>query len=189
MTIVAKNVRVRFQLSRWVQTRQVHGYQPAFNGRTVEVSLPDIERGTVRTVLAELEFDRHPQGMFRVAKVELLYDDVVNNRPGQATADCVFEFTNDRALIATGVNQIVQNERDIAMASQNLERTMMGMRTQQLTAMGAMSELQKTRTILMQAGQTTQAQEVSVAIQALQGGGDAEKTLMGTMLNLDQGKR
>jgi Ca-activated chloride channel family protein len=66
---------------------------------------------------------------------------------------------------------------------------MMGMRTQQLTAMGAMQELNKTRTVLMQAGQAGKAQEVTLAIQALQSGGDAEKTLMGTMLNLDQGKR
>jgi len=189
MTIVAKNVRVRFQLSRWVSVRQVYGQQPAFNGRTVEIPLPDIERGTVRTVLAELEFDRHPVGTFRVVKAEVLYDDVVNNRPGQSLGDCVFEFTNDRNLLAGGINQMVRNELDIAMASQNLQRTMMGMRTQQLTAMGAMQELQKTRTVLMQAGQVGQAQEVTAAIQALQGGGDAEKTLMGTMLNLDQGKR
>lgn len=189
MTIVAKNVRVRLQLSRWVQSRQVHGYQPTFAGRTAEISLPDIERGTVRTVLAELEMERHPPGVFRVARVEVLYDDVANNRPGQASADCVFEFTPDRTLVASGVNQVVRNELDIAMASQNLQRTMMGMRTQQLTAMGAMTELQKTRTILMQAGQTGRAQEINAAIQSIQGGGDAEKTLMGTMLNLDQGKR
>jgi Ca-activated chloride channel family protein len=189
MTIVAKNVRVRLQLSRWVQARQIHGYQPTFNGRTVEVALPDIERGTVRTVLAELEMERHPGGVFRVAKAEVIYDDVANNRPGSAAADCVFEFTPDRSLVASGVNQVVRNELDIANASQNLQRTMMGMRTQQLTAMGAMSELQKTRTILMQAGQTSKAQEISAAIQSIQGGGDAEKTLMGTMLNLDQGKR
>jgi Ca-activated chloride channel family protein len=189
MTIVAKNVRVRLKLSRWVQARQIHGYQPTFSGRSVEVSLPDIERGTVRTVLAELELDRHPVGTFRVAKAEVIYDDVANNRPGSATADCVFEFTPDRSLVAGGVNQVVRNELDIAMASQNLQRTMMGMRTQQLTAVGAMSELQKTRTILMQAGQTSKANEVSAAIQSIQGGGDAEKTLMGTMLNLDQGKR
>ena len=189
MTIVAKNVRVRLQLSRWIQLRQVHGYQPEFNGRTIEISLPDIERGTVRTVLAEFELGRHPAGTFRVAKVDVLYDDVVNNRPGQATGECVFEFTADRALVAGGVNQIVMNELEIATASQNLQRTMMGMRTQQLTAMGAMSELQKTRTILMQAGQSGKAQEVTAAINAIQAGGNAEKTLMGTMLNLDQGKR
>src|SRR5689334_11340466 len=55
MTIVAKNVRVRFVLSRWVQLRQVYGMQPSFQPRTVEVAVPDVERGTVRTVLAEFE--------------------------------------------------------------------------------------------------------------------------------------
>jgi len=53
----------------------------------------------------------------------------------------------------------------------------------------AVQELQRTRTILMQAGQSQKAQEVDAAMQALQRGGDAEKTLIGTMLNLDQGKR
>ncbi|HLJ57295.1 MAG TPA: hypothetical protein VKT77_19820, partial [Chthonomonadaceae bacterium] len=172
-----------------VNPRQVLGYQPAINGRVVEVNVPDMERGTVRTVLAELELERHPAGTFRVAKVEVLYDDVVVNRPGVATGDCVFEFTNDRALLAANINQTVKNELDIAQASQDLQRTMMGMRTQQLTAMGAVQELQRTRTILMQAGQSQKAQEVDQAMQALKKGGDVEKTLIGTMLNLDQGKR
>jgi Ca-activated chloride channel family protein len=190
MTIVAKNVRVRFQLTRWSRVRQVYGAQPSFGPRSVEVTAPDLERGTSRTVLAELEFDRHPAGTFRVAKVEVSYDDVVNNRPERINADCVFEFTNDRAAIAAHVNPIVRNELDIASASQNLQRTMMGMRTQQLTAMGAMSEIQKTRTILMQAGQTQQVQQLDAAMQSLrQGGGDVEKTLMGAIVDIDQGKR
>jgi Ca-activated chloride channel homolog len=190
MTIVAKNVRVRFQLPRWSRVRQVYGAQPSFGPRTVEVTVPDLERGTVRTVLAELEFDRHPIGTFRVAKVEAYYDDVVNNRAERVSADCVFEFTNDRALVASGVNGVVRNELDIAQASTNLQRTMMGMRTQQLTAMGAMGELQKTRTILMNAGQTQQVQQLDAAMQSLQrGGGDVEKTLMGAIVDIDQGKR
>lgn len=190
LTIVAKNVRVRFNLSRWVQVRQVYGFQPAFQHRVVEVSVPDIERGTVRTVLAEMELDRHPQGTFRVAKVEILYDDVVNNRPERASADCVFEFTNDRELLAANVNPVVRNELEIAQASQNLQRTIMGMRTQQLTATGALQELQKTQAILSQTGQVQQARELDAAMQALQrGGADVEKTLIGTIYELDQGKR
>ena len=56
--------------------------------------------------------------------------------------------------------------------------------------MGAVDELQKTRAILINAGQTGQAQEVDAALQSLQrGGADAEKTLMGTIMNLDQGRR
>jgi Ca-activated chloride channel family protein len=189
MTIVAKNVRVRFQMSRWVQPRQTYGYQPAFSGRSVEVGLPDLERGTVRTVLAEMEFDRHPPGTFRVFKAEVFYDDVVNNRSDRAVADCVFEFTGDRNLLAANINPIVNNELEIAHASQNLQRTMMGMKTQQLTATSAMRELQKTRTILIQAGQVGQAREVDAAMAAMKSGADVEKTLIGTMLNLDQGKR
>lgn len=191
MTIVGKNVRVRFQLSRWVQLRQVYGFQPAFQQRAVEVSVPDIERGTVRTVLAELEFDRHLPGTFRVARVDVMFDDVVNNRPERVSADCVFEFTADRNLLAANINPTVHNELEIAQASQNLQRTMMGMRTQQLTAMGAVQELQKTRALLAQTGQVGQAQEIDAAMQALQRGGAdaAEKTLIGTIYTLDQGKR
>src|SRR5581483_10966562 len=106
MTIVAKNVRVRFLLSRWAQVRQVYGQQPLFGPRSVEVTVPDIERGTVRTALAELEFDRHPPGTFRVAKVEVMFEDVVNNRTEKISADCVFEFTNDRSLLANNINQV-----------------------------------------------------------------------------------
>ena len=190
MTIVAKNVRVRFQLSKWVNLRQVYGAQPSFGPRTVEVTVPDLERGTSRTVLAELEFERHPQGTFRVAKVEAYYDDVINNRSERIAADCVFEFTQDRSAIANGVNPIVRSELELAQASSNLQRTMMGMRTQQITSMGAMTELQKTRTIMMQAGQTQQVQQLDQAMQSLKsGGGDVEKTLMGTIMEIDQGKR
>ncbi len=190
MTIVAKNVRVRLQLSKWVNFRQIYGVQPQISSpRVIELEVPDIERGTSRTVLAELEFEKHPQGMFRVAKIEVQYDDVVNNRPERAYGDCGFEFTPDRGQVMANINPIVQNELEIAQASQNLQRTMMGMRTQQLTAMGAMSELQKTRTVLMHAGQTNQVQEVDAAMQALQRGGDVEKTIIGTIYTLDQGRR
>jgi Ca-activated chloride channel family protein len=190
MSVVARNVQVRLQLSRWVNLRQVYGLQPSFGPRTVEVTVPDIERGTSRTVLAELEFERHPVGVFRVAKVVVTYDDLLANRPGQASADCVFEFTKYAALLAQGVNPIVHNEIEIAQASQNLQRTIMGMRTQQLTAMGALSELQRTRTILMQTGQIEKAQQLDAAMQSLQrGSGDVEKTLMGTIVDIEQGKR
>lgn len=189
ISIVAKNVRVRFLLSRWAQVRQIYGSQPTFGPRSVEVSIPDIERGSARTVLAELELDRHPAGVFRVARVEVAFDDVAANRLDRAETDCVFEFTADRDLVASGVNQTVANELQIAKASQSLQRTMMGMRTHQVTAMGAVQELQKTRTILMQAGSADSAQEVEAALRSLQNGADIEKTIIGTIFNLDQGKR
>jgi Ca-activated chloride channel family protein len=191
MTITAKNIRVRLQLPRGVQGRYVYGVQGAQLGaRTVEFTLPDIERGSTVANLTEFQFERHTPGIYRTVKAEITYDDAVTGRTETITADGIVEFTNDRAQVEASRNPIVQREYEVHLASRNLEKTMMGMRTQQLTSMGALQQLERTRTILMQSGRSQQAQEVTMAMQALQSGGsgDAEKTLIGTIYNLDQGK-
>lgn len=190
MTITAKNVRVRLNLPRGVLCRYVYGVPgPQFSQRAVEFPLADIERGSVVSNLSELEFERHVPGVYRVARVDVVYDDAVSGRTEMISADAVVEFVNDRAMVESGRNPVVQRELEVHLASRNLEKTMMGMRTQQLSAMGALQELQRTRTILMQAGRTQQAQEVTQAMEALQRGGEVEKTLIGTIYNLDQGKK
>lgn len=191
MTITAKNIRIRLRLPRSVQCRYIYGVpSPQMNQRVVEFTLPDIERGSTVANLSELDLDRHVPGTYRIAKVEVSYDDAVSGRSEMLTADAVVEFVNDQSQVEAGKNPVVQRELEVHLASRNLEKTMMGMRTQQLTAMGAMQELQRTRTILMQSGRTQQAQEVGQAIDALQrGGGEVEKTLIGTIYHLDQGKR
>jgi Ca-activated chloride channel family protein len=77
------------------------------------------------------------------------------------------------------------------MASKAVEKTILGLKTGVLTQMGAIQELQKTQMLLVQEGRTTEAQEVTMALRAIQSGdkGQAEKTLMGTMVQLDQGKK
>jgi Ca-activated chloride channel family protein len=188
MTITAKNIRVRLSMPRGVQGRYVYGVQGAHLGaRSVEFTLPDIERGSTIANLTQFELDRHVPGTYRIAKAEVMYDDAVSGRTETLSSDAVLEFTNDRGLVERGRNPIVQRELEVHMASRNLEKTMMGMRTQQLTSMGAMQELNKTRTILMQAGRSNEAQEVTMAMDALQRGDGAEKTLIGTILNLDKG--
>jgi len=191
LTVTAKNLRLRLLLSRWVQVRQVYGYLPTFGNRSVEVALPDLERGTSLSAAAELELGRRPPGSYRVARAEVLYDDAVTGAMGQTLSDeIVFEFVTDRSLVTSGVNPVVQRELEIAQASRNLERTMMGIKTQQLGAGAAMAELQRTQMLLVQGGRTAQAQELGQAIQDLrQGAGDVEKTLIGVSLELDQGKR
>ncbi|MDI9641355.1 hypothetical protein QM565_37350 [Geitlerinema splendidum] len=53
-----------------------------------------------------------------------------------------------------------------------------------------MADLQKTQALLLSQGKNQEAREVTLAMQAIQSGdiGGAEKTLMGTMVHLDQGK-
>ena len=100
----------------------------------------------------------------------------------------VVEFTSDQGLIASGVNPQVQREIEVAEASKNLEKTVMGMRTQQVSPGDAMRELEKTKTLLISQGKTLQAQDIQKAIEEIRTGGGAEKTLMGTIINLDRGK-
>jgi Ca-activated chloride channel family protein len=188
MTVVARNLRLAINLSRWVQLRQVYGRLPTFGQRTAEVTLPDVERGSVESALCELELGPRPAGVYRIAKLELSYDDSVTARPERLVEDVVIEFTPDESLVAANVDQQVQKEIEVALASRNLERTVMGMRTQQISPAAAMQELEKTKAMLLQQGKVAQAQDIQQAIDNIKQGAGVEKTLVGTIYNLDRGK-
>ncbi len=188
MMIVARNVRMRVQMSRWVQVRQIYGKLPQFGYRSAEVTLSDLERGETQTALIELELGPRPGGTYRVAKIEIIYDDSITGRTETVSSDVVFDFTSDQSLIAGNVNPVVQRELEIAEASKNLEKTVMGMRTQQISPAQAVQELEKTRMLLLDQGKTLQAQDIQNAIDQIKQGGGAEKTLVGTILDLDRGK-
>lgn len=192
MTVVAKGLRLQLNLTRWTQIRQVYGMQPAFGPRSVMVDLVDLERGALVTAVAEVELQRRPAGTYRVAQAVLSFDDVTTGRTQQVQADAVVEFITDEARIATGLNPLVQREVQVAQASKSLERTVMGMKAQSLNATMAIAELERTQSLLMAQGRVEQAQEVTQAINSIRQGGagtEAEKTLMGTILDLEQGKR
>lgn len=187
MSTVARNLHLRVKMSRWVQVRQILGKQPTFGHRTADVTLADIERGEVQTALIELEVGARPGGKYRVAQVELSYDDSLTARTETASSDVVMEFTTDASLIGSGINPLVQRELEVAEASKNIERTVMGMRTQQISPMEAMQEMERTRMLLVQQGKTLQAQDMQRAIDQIKQGGAAEKTLIG--INLDREKQ
>jgi len=188
MTVVARNLHLRVNLSRWAQLRQIYGRLPTFGNRYAEVTLPDVERGSAESALLELELGARPAGTYRVARLELNCDDSVTGRPERLEADVVLEFTADENLVAANVNQQVQKEIEVALASHQLERTVMGMRTQMIAPGAAVQELQKTMMILQQQGKTDQAQEVQKAIDSIKEGASVEKTLVGTIYNLDRGR-
>ncbi len=188
MRITARNLRLRLLLSRGVTVRQVYGQQPIYGARSTEAVLIDVERETGLTSLWELEATPRPAGVYRVAQAELLYDDAVTGQLEKLTADIVWEFTPDAAKVASGINPRVQNEIEVARAARSLDKTIMGMRTQALDLTMLMNELNRTKTLMMNKGMLAQAQEITQAMQEIQSGGSAEKTLTGTVYNLDQGK-
>ncbi|MCX6345914.1 MAG: VWA domain-containing protein [Armatimonadetes bacterium] len=188
MMTVARNVRMRVNMSRWVQVRQIYNKLPVFGHRSAEVTLSDMERGETQSAIVEIGLDPRPGGKYRVVKVDVGYDDSVTGRTETVSADAVIEFTTDPKLVASGVNQMVMREIEVAEASKSLERTVMGMRTQQISSADAVRELERTRMLLLDQGKTMQAQDIQNAIDDIHGGAAAEKTLMGTIMNLDRGK-
>ncbi len=191
MTVVARNLKLEVQLARWVQVRQAFGGELHLCGRTAELSLVDVERGSQLTPVLELEFPNHPAGTYRIARLKLTYEDNLTGRTETLTGEAVLEFVTDPARANVPQDPRVANELQLAVTSRALEKTIMGMRTQQLSQMQALQELERTRALLIQQGRLQEAQEVTQAIRALQGQdtSSAEKTLMGTVVNLEQAKR
>lgn len=187
MTTVARNLKLDVKLSRWVSMRSPN----AISSGGTQLSLADMERGMTLQQVFDFDFTNHPLGWYRVAAGRLTYDDTLTGKTESVDLDFVLEFTADSARYSAPVNSRVAQASQIMAASRVVEKTIMGLKTGAITSMGAIQELQKTQMLLMQEGRAAEAQEVTMALRAIQSGdtGTAEKTLMGTMLNLDQGKK
>lgn len=187
MTVVGSNLTLNLKLSRWVTMRAPQ----SATGGEVDLQLADMERGAVLQQVLDFDFPNHPLGHYRVAAGKLRYDDTVTGQTETVDLDLVMEFTSDSARYSAPINPEVSQAAQIVAASRVVEKTIMGLKTGQITQMGAIQDLQKTQMLLVSQGRTQEAQEVTMALRALQSGdkSGAEKTLMGTMLQLDQGKK
>ncbi len=187
MTVVARNLELTVKPARWVTLRAPQ----ASTGQEVTIHLADLERGSSISQVFDFEFSNHPLGWYRVAAGTLTYEDLMEGKTQRVDLDFVIEFTADSARYSASQNPKVASAAQVALASKAVEKTVMGLKTGVLTQMGAIQELQKTQALLLNEGRTSEAQEVTMALRALQTGdsGQAEKTLMGTMVQLDQGKK
>jgi Ca-activated chloride channel family protein len=187
MTAAVRNIKITAKPARWVTLRTP---SPESNGEA-SVQLADLERGASIQQVFDFEFTNHPLGWYRVAAGRLTYDDLTTGKTESVDLDFVIEFTGDIARYSLPVNPRVQSAAQVAIASRAVEKTIMGLKTGMITALGAVQELQKTQMLLVQEGRTSEAQEVTMALRALQTGNSAqaEKTLMGAMVQLDQGKK
>lgn len=185
MTVVARNLKLDVKVARWVNLRGVAG-----GAREQSFSLADMERGTSLQQVIDLDFPNHPLGHYRVASGRLTYEDLLSSQTETVDLDFVIEFTADAARYSATPDARVNQAAQISLASRQVEKTIMGLKTQAITTAVAVADLQKTQALLVSQGRTAEAQEVTMALRAIQSGdtGTAEKTLIGTMLNLDQGK-
>ena len=191
--VTARNPRLTLYLPRACSVRQVMGSDPILGTRTAEIALGDLERGATVSKLWEMELGPRPSGTYRITQAVLSWEDGMTGRAETATVNAVVDFVGDMdpATLAAGADPVVAQEYAVAMASRDLEKTMMGMRTQQLNVADVTAALDRTQQLLKTQGRDGAADELAQAAQALRRGseGDAEKTLIGTIYNLDQGKR
>ena len=187
MTVVARNLSLNVKVARWVAMRSPQ----TISSGEAQVQLADLERGTTIEQVFDFDFTNHPLGHYRIASGRLSYEDLLTGQAQTQDIDFVIEFTSDSARYSMAPNPKVQGAAQLALASRVVEKTVMGLKTGMITQMGAIQELQKTQMLLTSEGRTAEAQEVTMALRAIQTGNtaQAEKTLMGTMLNLDQGKK
>jgi Ca-activated chloride channel family protein len=190
MTVVARNLQLNLKIARWVTLRNTAN-AVAVSTNEFNYALADLERGSSLQQVFDFDFANHPLGFYRVAAGKLSYDDGLTGKPEVIDLDFIMEFTSDAGKYSVAVNPRVRQAADIQQASRAVEKTLLGLKTQQITTAAAVAELQKTQMLLVNEGRTTEAQEVTMALRAIQSGnqGQAEKTLIGTMLQLDQGKK
>jgi Ca-activated chloride channel family protein len=184
------SAKLSLKAARWVDFAGVSGQTLVPGQREIEFDLADLERGSTMQVVVDLEFPNHPLGHYRVLSGKLSYNDPLSGKPDVKDLDFIMEFTSDSARYSAPVNPAVASAFQIHAVSRAVERTMFGLKTQAITVAAAMQDLQKTQALLVSQGRVREAQEVTVAMQAIKTGdkSGAEKTLMGTVLNLDQGK-
>ena len=191
ITVAAMHVRLSLRLSRWVSLRGGTGIGAVGSDSSVELEMADLERGGVLQQVLDLDFDNHPLGHYVVATGKLSYEDAASGTAKTVPLDLVMEFTADASRYSVAPDPRVASAHQVSAASRVVEKTIMGLKTMAISPAQAMAELQKTQALLLADGRTADAQEVTMAMNALNSGdvGGAEKTLMGTMLHLDQGKK
>lgn len=187
LTSVARGASLDVKLSRWVQLRSPQ----TLNEGTATLELADLERGATLEQVLEFDFQNHPLGQYRVAACTLRYEDLTTGQQESRSIDLTMEFTADNSRYGVPVDSRVAQAGQLAAASRAVEKTVMGLKTGVLSGVTAMQELQKTQALLLSQGRADEARDVTMALRALQSGdsGAAEKTLLGTVLNLDQGKK
>ncbi|MCG9895252.1 MAG: VWA domain-containing protein [Fimbriimonadaceae bacterium] len=184
------SAKLTLETARWVELRGMTGQSVAPGQKRVEMELADLERGRTLQVVFDFEFPNHPLGHYRVAHGRIDYTHPVTGSVDSLELDLIMEFTADQARCSVPPDPKVAAAFEVSSITRQVEKTMLGLKTQALTQGAALQDLAKTQALLVQQGRTAEAQEVTLAMQAVQRGdlGGAEKTLMGAVVNLDQGK-
>ena len=192
LSLVARDLELSLRLPRWVQGWRVYGKEADFGRRSLRFGMMDLEAGSSIATVVELMLHPRPGGQYRIAEATLTYEDCLSGGARREShQSIVVEFVGDPAQVPEEISPAVNQELQVAAAAQNLEKTMAGLSTMELSRTQVAQELEATRTALVAQGRNLEATQVDQAIQSMAKGADSEagKTLMATLYGLESGKK
>ena len=158
--------------------------------RLVSLPLVDLEANSTLSVLAELAVLPRAAGTYRVARALLYFDDLATRATRQLEQPAVVRFTSEENEVPAELRPEVARELQVAEAARQLQQTMVGLKTMQISATQALQQLGATRSLLAEQGRGLEATQVDLAISSLQHGApDAQKSLAETLHRLEMGKQ
>lgn len=186
--IVAKEVKLKLHLTRDIGVNRAFGYLAHGRNRSVEIDLPDLENGETLPVLIELAVKPHPLGRFRKIVAELACSPVGAKEPNSIKEEIISEFTYDPALVAKSMNEAVNRALKSKDIVSNLEKAQEMMKRDLESATVIIEDA---RTILLEAGRTSDATLVADSLEQLKRGDveDATKRLSRALFEVDLEKR
>ncbi len=176
---------------KWVKVKEIFGLPHRYEGGKHIVKLPDLEKYTEQTVLATLQYESHPAGVFRLVDVRARYHHVGSGIEGELSGWAAGRFVDDPTIIKRGKNPRVDKALLRRNVKSDLISTIRGIRTRVLSREEAQHQLKDYQRTLILSGNTKEARELGEAIQQLAKGRDedASKTLAQSTFSLERGKR
>jgi Ca-activated chloride channel family protein len=175
---------------KWVKVKEIFGLPHRFEDGKHVVQLPDIEKFTEQIVLATLQYEPHPPGIFRLLDVTVKYLHTSSGVEGELTGFATARFVDDPTIIKRGKNPRVDKALLRRNVKSDLISTIRGIRTRVLSREEAQHQLKDYQRTLILSGATKEARELGEAIAQLARGEEdqAGKTLTQSTFSLDRGK-
>lgn len=191
LNVSHRAVELSIKPRKWVKVKEIFGLPHRYEDGRHIVQLPDIEKYTEQSVLATLQYEPHPPGIFRLVDVRIHYFHTSTGVESQFDGWAAARFVEDPTIIKRGKNPRVDKALLRRNVKSDLISTIRGIRTRVLSTEEAQHQLREYQRTLILSGATKEARELGIAINQLARGEDAqaEKTLAQSTFTLEQGRR
>jgi Ca-activated chloride channel homolog len=191
LNVSHRAIELRITPRMWVKVKEIFGLPHRFEDGIHIVVLPDIEKFTEQSVLATLQYEPHPEGIFALVDIDVKYLHTATGVEGALHGFAAAKFVEDPTIIKRGKNSRVDKALLRRNVKSDLISTIRGIRTRVLGRDEAQEQLRDYQRTLILSGATKEARELGEAIAQLARGEEeqAGKTLAQSTFSLDRGKR